>query len=88
MEITKNVKSPNHTFLRRSPPWILPDITTFIIATFCLIDNQLEGKHLLQRGPQPTLRDNEVLIIEVAGGALLEVLLTQAKISRVLNPEK
>jgi len=43
------------------------DITTFIIATFCLIDDLLEGKPLRQRGPQPTLRDSEVLTIEVVG---------------------
>ena len=43
------------------------DITTFIIATFCLIDDQLTGKRLRQRGPQPILRDSEVLTIEVVG---------------------
>lgn len=43
------------------------DITTFIIATFCLIDDQLAGKRLRQRGPQPTLKDSEVLTIEVVG---------------------
>jgi hypothetical protein len=41
------------------------DITTFIIATFCLIDDQLNGKALHRRGPQPTLKDSEVLTIEV-----------------------
>jgi hypothetical protein len=43
------------------------DITTFIIATFCLIDDHLAGKKLRSRGPQPTLRDSEVLTIEVVG---------------------
>jgi hypothetical protein len=43
------------------------DITTFIIATFCLIDDQLAGKRLRRRGPQPTLKDSEVLTIEVVG---------------------
>jgi Transposase DDE domain len=43
------------------------DITTFIISVFCLIDDFLAGKRLRQRGPQPTLRDSEVLTIEVIG---------------------
>lgn len=43
------------------------DITTFIIAVFCLIDDQLAGQRLRRRGPQPTLCDSEVLTIEVVG---------------------
>jgi hypothetical protein len=43
------------------------DITTFIIATFCLLDDQIAGKRLRRRGPQPTLKDSEVLTIEVVG---------------------
>jgi hypothetical protein len=43
------------------------DITTFIITVFCLIEDQLVGKRLRRRGPQPTLRDSEVLTIEVVG---------------------
>jgi hypothetical protein len=43
------------------------DITTFIIATFCLIDDQLAGQRLRRRGPRPTMRDSEVLTIEVVG---------------------
>jgi hypothetical protein len=43
------------------------DITTFIISVFCLIDDFLAGKRLRQRGPRPTLRDSEVLTIEVVG---------------------
>lgn len=43
------------------------DITTFIIATFCLIDDHLAGRRLRRRGPQPTLKDSEVLTIEVVG---------------------
>jgi hypothetical protein len=43
------------------------DITTFIIATFCLIDDHLAGKRLRSRGPQPMLKDSEVLTIEVVG---------------------
>jgi hypothetical protein len=43
------------------------DITTFIIASFCLIDDQLTGRRLRGRGPQPTLKDSEVLTMEVVG---------------------
>lgn len=43
------------------------DITTFMIATYCLIDDFLAGQRLRKRGPQPTLRDSEVLTIEVLG---------------------
>ena len=43
------------------------DITTFIISVFCLIEDFLSGRLLRTRGPQPTLRDSEVLTIEVVG---------------------
>ena len=43
------------------------DITTFMIAVFCLIEDFLSGRQLRCRGPQPTLRDSEVLPIEMAG---------------------
>ncbi len=43
------------------------DLSTFIVAVFCLIDDWLEGKELRQRGPTPTLADSEVLTIEVVG---------------------
>jgi Transposase DDE domain len=43
------------------------DITTFMIAVFCLIEDFLAGQRLRKRGPQPTLRDSEVLTIEVVG---------------------
>jgi hypothetical protein len=43
------------------------DITTFMIAIFCRIDDFLVGKRLRKRGPRPTLRDSEVLTIEVVG---------------------
>jgi len=43
------------------------DITTFMIAVFCLIDDVLAGQRLRKRGPHPTLRDSEVLTIEVMG---------------------
>jgi hypothetical protein len=43
------------------------DITTFMIAVYCLIDDFLCGRQLRARGPQPTLRDSEVLTMEVVG---------------------
>jgi len=43
------------------------DITTFMIAVFCLIEDFLSGRQLRSRGPQPTLRDSEVLTMEVVG---------------------
>lgn len=43
------------------------DITTFMIAVFCLIEDFLSGRQLRKRGPQPTLRDSEVLTMEVVG---------------------
>ena len=43
------------------------DLSTYIIAVFCLIDDWLKGKELRQRGPSPQLSDAEVLTIEVVG---------------------
>jgi DDE family transposase len=43
------------------------DLTTFMIAVFCLIEDFLSGRRLRTRGPQPTLRDSEVLTMEVVG---------------------
>ena len=43
------------------------DITTFMIAVYCLIEDNLLGRRLRKRGPQSTLWDNEVLPIEVVG---------------------
>jgi hypothetical protein len=43
------------------------DLSTFIIAVFCLIDDQLKGQRIRQRGPAPKLSDAEVLTIEVVG---------------------
>jgi hypothetical protein len=43
------------------------DLSTFIIAVFCLIDDWLKGEKLRQRGPCPELSDAEVLTIEVVG---------------------
>ena len=43
------------------------DLNTFIVAVFCLIDDQLKGRRIRQRGPAPKLSDAEVLTIEVVG---------------------
>ena len=46
-------------------------IDDFIIAIFCLIDDELKrvlkGKKLRQRGPLPGLRDSEVITMEIVG---------------------
>ena len=47
------------------------DLDTFIISTFCIIDDTmndiLQHRRLRQRGPNPSLSDSEVLTIEVVG---------------------
>ena len=46
-------------------------IADFIIAVFCLIDDELKkvlnGKRLRQRGPSPGLQDSEVITMEIVG---------------------
>lgn len=43
------------------------DLSTFIISVFCLVDDQLKGRRIRQRGPTPKLSDAEVLTIEIVG---------------------
>jgi hypothetical protein len=43
------------------------DLSTFVVAVFCLVDDQLKGRRIRQRGPYPRLSDAEVLTIEVVG---------------------
>jgi Transposase DDE domain len=44
------------------------DLSTFIVAVFCLIDDRIaELGRLRARGPTPTLCDSEVLTIEIVG---------------------
>ncbi len=44
------------------------DLSTFIVAVFCLVDDQLKGRRRIrQRGPAPKLSDSEVLTIEIVG---------------------
>ena len=46
------------------------DLSTFIVAVFCLIDDRLKERRIRSRGPAPTLSDSEVLTIEVVGEVL------------------
>jgi hypothetical protein len=43
------------------------DLSTFIVAVFCLVDDHLRGLRLRSRGPAPKLSDAEVLTIEIVG---------------------
>ena len=43
------------------------DLSTFIVAVFCLVDDRLQGRRLRQRGPDPKLSDSEVLTVEIVG---------------------
>jgi hypothetical protein len=43
------------------------DLSTFIVAVFCLIDDRIEERALRARGPLPKLSDAEVLTIENVG---------------------
>lgn len=44
------------------------DLSTFIIAVFCEVDDWfMEQEKLRERGPQPTLSDSEVLTMEIVG---------------------
>ena len=43
------------------------DLSTFIVAVFCLIDGRVEDRALRARGPLPKLSDAEVLTIEIVG---------------------
>ena len=43
------------------------DLSTFIIAFFCLVDDQLKGRRIRQRGPAPKLSNSEVLTIDIVG---------------------
>jgi hypothetical protein len=46
----------------------LVDLSTFIVAVFCLVDDQLKGRRRIRsRGPAPKLSDTEVLTIEIVG---------------------
>jgi hypothetical protein len=43
------------------------DLSTFIVAVFCLVDDRLRGLRLRTRGSTPKLSDAEVLTLEIVG---------------------
>ena len=43
------------------------DLSTFIVAVFCLVDDRLKAERIRQRGPAPKLSDAEVITIEIIG---------------------
>jgi hypothetical protein len=43
------------------------DLSTFIVAVFCLIDDRIKDQRIRQRGPSPEISDSEVLTIEIVG---------------------
>ena len=47
------------------------DLETFIVTTFCLVDDGVaavaQRQRIRRRGPQPTLADSEVITMEVVG---------------------
>ncbi len=43
------------------------DLSTFIIAIFCLVDDRLKDRRIRQRGPSSKLSDSGVLTIEIVG---------------------
>src|SRR3712207_9006615 len=43
-------------------------LSTFIVSVFCLTDDWLRKvRRIRRRGPEPTLADSEVLIMEIVG---------------------
>jgi hypothetical protein len=43
------------------------DLSTFIVAVLCLVDDRIKSHRIRQRGPSPKLSDSEVLTIEIVG---------------------
>ena len=43
------------------------DLSTFIVAVFCLVDDRIKDLRVRQRGPSPEISDSEVLTIEIVG---------------------
>ena len=43
------------------------DLSTFIVAVFCLIDDRLKEHTIRQRGPRSKLSDAEGLTMEIVG---------------------
>jgi hypothetical protein len=57
------------------------DLSTFIVAVFCLVDDRLEGRRIRQRGPDPKLSDSEILSVEIVGEFLGIEIPTRASTS-------
>jgi hypothetical protein len=43
------------------------DLSTFIVAVFCLIDDRIKDRCVRRRGSAPKLSDSEVLTMEIVG---------------------
>ena len=43
------------------------DIITFMVTVYCLVDDWLGDTKVRERGPEPILKDSEVLTMEIAG---------------------
>jgi hypothetical protein len=43
------------------------DLSTFIVAVFCLIDDRIKDRGLRARGPAARLSDSEILTIKSSG---------------------
>ena len=43
------------------------DLSTFVVAVFCLVADRLKGRRVRSRGPAPKLSDAEVLTMEIVG---------------------
>ena len=56
------------TYRSEKEVFALVDLSTFIVAVFCLIDDRIKDLGDLRgRGPTPTLFDSEVITIEIVG---------------------
>ncbi|MDB6125843.1 MAG: family transposase [Pedosphaera sp.] len=42
-------------------------IDDFLLRTYCWVDDEIKGLKLRARGPDPTLRDSEVIAMELVG---------------------
>ncbi len=45
-------------------------IVDLLLHTFCFVDDEIKGMKLRQSGPQPTLRDSEVITLQLVGELL------------------
>jgi Transposase DDE domain len=45
-------------------------IVDLLLRTFCFVDDEIKGRKLRQRGPQPRLTDSEVITLQIVGERL------------------